>query len=278
LVYQKVTENVYAIVDGSTVGNICAFELPSQLIFVDSGMSLPIIKEFRETLEKETGKKTTNLLLTHYHPDHTFGNQIFKDCKIIAHRSTKQRMIEEKERNWTEEKLVEWKKTAEDSSALEGLEIVIPKETIETKLEIEDFDITILYKNTGGHTLGSSYVYYPVAKVLACGDNFFEGTFPWAGDQTADPQCWIDTIKEYLSLEVEYVLPGHGKVCSKKELKDWLAYLDKAVILIRRMIAEGFPEKDILQKVNELEYLPPKNPQHKELSLKRWYQALIAKK
>ena len=47
MTYEKVTENVYAITDGSTRGNVAAVVLPSEIIFVDSGMSLPIIKKFR---------------------------------------------------------------------------------------------------------------------------------------------------------------------------------------------------------------------------------------
>ncbi|MCF2143058.1 MAG: MBL fold metallo-hydrolase [Candidatus Heimdallarchaeota archaeon] len=274
--YIKVTENVYAITDGSTVGNVCAFELPTQLLFVDSGMNPKIVESFRSDLEKQTGKKTTTLIITHKHADHFFGNQAFKDCRIISHRDTKQRMIEEKER-WTEERLNELKKNAVDSSVYDGFEIIIPKETFETKLAIEDFDIKILVKNTGGHTAGSSFVYYPKAKAIACGDNFFEGVFPWAGDETADPEAWIAAIKEYLALDVEFVIPGHGKVCSKVELQKWLDYLEKAVILIRKMNTQGFSEKDIIKKLNELEYYPPKNEQYKELSLKRWYQVITGR-
>jgi glyoxylase-like metal-dependent hydrolase (beta-lactamase superfamily II) len=277
MVYEKITDKVYAITDGSTRGNVCAFELPSQLVFIDSGMHIPILKKFREELEKETGKKTSTLLITHVHGDHIFGNQIFKDCKIISHKNTRERMIKSVETDWTPEMIEEWKKAAEDPTALEGLEFVLPTDSFENKMEIEDYDVKLIYKNTGGHTAGSSYVYYPDAKALVGGDNLFIDRFPWAGDQSANPQTWIDALKEYLSLDVEYFIPGHGPVCGKEKVQEWLDYLDKAVVLIRKMITEGHREETIIEKVNEIEYHPPKREEWKLNSLKKWYQVLSSK-
>jgi len=277
LTYEKVTENVYAITDGSTRGNVAAFVLPSEIIFVDSGMSLPIIKKFREELEKETGKKVSTLVITHTHGDHVFGNQVFSDCRIIASKHTKERMVVSKENDWTPEKIEEWKKTAEDPTALDGLEIVLPTESFEHAIEIDDYDTKIIIKNTGGHTAGSSYVYYPEAKALIAGDNLFINSFPWAGDQSANPQAWIDAFKEYLSLDVEFFIPGHGPISSKAEVQEYLDYFEKVVILMHKMITEGFSENKVVEKANEVEFHPPKREQWKETSLKKWYQELSKK-
>ena len=102
---EKVKENVYAITDGSTRGNVTAYVLPTQVIFVDSGMHIPLMKKFREHIEQETGKKATTLLITHEHGDHVFGNQIFEDCTIITSDHTHEAMVHSKENNWTPENL-----------------------------------------------------------------------------------------------------------------------------------------------------------------------------
>ena len=277
MTYEKITDNVYAITDGSTRGNVAAVVLPSEIIFIDSGMNLPIIKKFREELEKETGKKTSTLIITHTHFDHVAGNKVFKDCRIIASKHTKERMIHSKENDWTPEKFEEWKKNAEDPSALEGFEYILPTETLEKTLEIKDYDTKLLIKNTGGHTAGSTYVYYPIAKALFAGDNLFINSFPWAGDQSADPQLWIDTFKEYLSLDVEYFIPGHGPVCDKKEVEKYLNYFEKVVVLMRKMITEGFTEDKVVEKANEIEFYPPRRETWKDASLKKWFQVLSKK-
>ena len=94
---EKIKENVYAITDGSTRGNVAAYVLPNQIVFVDSGMNLPLMKRFRDHIEKETGKKASHLFITHAHGDHVFGNQIFEDCEIITSKHTNELMIESKD-------------------------------------------------------------------------------------------------------------------------------------------------------------------------------------
>ena len=116
---EKVKENVYAITDGSTRGNVAAYVLPTQIIFVDSGMNIPLIKKFREHIEQETDKKASVLFITHEHGDHVFGNQIFEDCEIITSKYTHEETLLAQEKNWTPEALDEWRKNAEDPSTLE---------------------------------------------------------------------------------------------------------------------------------------------------------------
>ncbi|MHA1483465.1 MAG: MBL fold metallo-hydrolase, partial [Candidatus Heimdallarchaeaceae archaeon] len=187
---EKVRENVYAITDGSTRGNVTAFVLPTQIVFVDSGMHIPLMKQFREHVEKETGKKASILFITHEHGDHVFGNQIFEDCKIISSDHTNEAMIQSKENNWTPENLEEWKKNAEDPTSLEGLKIVMPTETFADEYELVDGNVKVIIKRTGGHTEGSSYVYCPNYKVMFAGDNLFNHSFPWGGTPTANPIKW----------------------------------------------------------------------------------------
>ena len=67
---EKVKKNVYAITDGSTRGNVTAYVLPTQIVFIDSGMNLPLIKKFREYVEQEANKKASVLFITHEHGDH----------------------------------------------------------------------------------------------------------------------------------------------------------------------------------------------------------------
>jgi glyoxylase-like metal-dependent hydrolase (beta-lactamase superfamily II) len=273
---EKVKENVYAITDGSTRGNVIAYVLPSQIVFVDSGMHIPLIREFREHIERETGKKASILFITHAHGDHVFGNQIFEDCEIITSELTHEAMVDSQKNNWTPEALEEWKKNSEDPLALDGLKIVLANKTFADEYEIVDGDVKVIIKRTGGHTEGSSYVYCPNYKVLFAGDNLFNHSFPWGGTPTSDPLKWEKSIQEYLSLDVENYIPGHGSISGREPLEEFLAYLNQVISLMKEMIGEGKTEEEILEEADKIDYYPPKREQWKALSLKKWYEVITS--
>jgi len=273
---KKIKDNVYAITDGSTRGNVAAYVLPSQIVFVDSGMHIPLIKKFREHIERETGKKASVLFITHAHGDHVFGNQIFEDCEIITSELTHKAMVDSQKNNWTPEALEEWKKNSEDPLALDGLKIVLANKTFADEYELVDRDVKVIVKRTGGHTAGSSYVYCPKYKVMFAGDNLFNHSFPWGGTPTSDPLKWVESIQEYLSLDVENYIPGHGSISGKEPLEEFLAYLNQVISLMKEMIAEGKTEKEILEHADKIGYYPSKREQWKALSLKKWYEVITS--
>ncbi len=273
---KKIKDNVYAITDGSTRGNVAAYVLPSQIVFVDSGMHIPLIKKFREHIERETGKKASVLFITHAHGDHVFGNQIFEDCEIITSELTHEAMVDSQKNNWTPEALEEWKKNSEDPLALDGLKIVLANKTFADEYELVDRDVKVIVKRTGGHTAGSSYVYCPNYKVMFAGDNLFNHSFPWGGTPTSDPLKWVESIQEYLSLDVENYIPGHGSISGKETLEEFLAYLNKVISLMKEMIAEGKTEEEILEQADKIDYYPSKREQWKALSLKKWYEVITS--
>ena len=273
---EKIKENVYAITDGSTHGNVTAYVLPTQIVFVDSGMHIPLIKKFREHIERETGKKASVLFITHAHGDHVFGNQIFEDCEIITSQLTHEAMVDSQKNNWTPEALEEWKKNSEDPLALDGLKIVLANKTFASEYELVDGHVKVVIKRTGGHTEGSSYVYCPNYKVMFAGDNLFNHSFPWGGTPTSDPLKWVEALNEYLSLDVEHYIPGHGSISGKEPLEEFLAYLNKVISLMKGMITEGRTEEEILEQADKLDYYPPKREQWKALSLKKWYEVITS--
>jgi len=275
---EKIKDNVYAITDGSTRGNVAAYVLPNQVIFVDSGMHIPMIKKFREYIEQETGKKASTLFITHAHGDHVFGNQVFEDCEIITSELTHEAMVESKEKNWTPEAIEEWKKNSEDPAGLDGLKIVLANKTFADEYELKDGDVKVIIKRTGGHTEGSSYVYCPNYRVMFAGDNLFNHSFPWGGTPTSNPVKWAKAIQEYLDLEVEHYIPGHGLISDKEPLEKFLDYLNKVISLMNDMISEGRTEDEIVKQADNIEYYPPREgrEQWKALSLKKWYEVLSA--
>ena len=198
MIAEQVTERTYANTTGEGRGNLSAISLPNYAVAIDASMYPSIAKEFRTYIERTTETPVTKLILTHYHGDHVFGNQIFNDCQIISSRALATRMREVAVSQWTREKLEEAAKTRPDSYGrldLDSLEITFPTEIFAKSFKLMDEGLEIVAKKVGGHTVGSTYVYFPTERVLFAGDLIFAQTFPWGGDTTADLNEWIAALK-----------------------------------------------------------------------------------
>jgi glyoxylase-like metal-dependent hydrolase (beta-lactamase superfamily II) len=69
------------------------------------------------------------------------------------------------------------------------------------------------------------------------GDLFFNGAFP--NSQDADLLGWIKTLEEIIKLDAERFVPGHGPVGTKKEVSDFIRYLQELKALVEPAVSRG---------------------------------------
>ena len=70
--------------NGGAIANITILDSRDGAIIVDSGPSRRFGEELASLARELTGKDTARLYITHFHPDHAFGNQAFDPEKIVA--------------------------------------------------------------------------------------------------------------------------------------------------------------------------------------------------
>ena len=76
---EKISKHVYADTSGEGKGNIGAIELKNFTIVIDSTISKKTAQAFRTSLESQIKSPIQKLFITHYHADHVYGLQVFKD-------------------------------------------------------------------------------------------------------------------------------------------------------------------------------------------------------
>ena len=198
MIFRNVTENVFVIVGSPAYANVTALVLPKTAVMVDCGIQLPAVTEVRKEIEEISKVKVDTVILTHFHSDHTRALPAFSDCRIISSNLL----------------LNNLKRAGRKPP--KGYEITFPNKTFADQLEIQDGNIRLLIKRTGGHTDGSTHVYCPNYKVVVAGDNLWINYYPWGGARNGDPDLWIQALEEYLSLDAEYFIPGHGPAGTKE--------------------------------------------------------------
>ncbi len=266
----KISDRVFANTEGETGGNVGIILLEESVVAVDA--QYPVSgADFRHSIPSVTAKPVTHLLLTHYHGDHVFGSQAFKDCEIVAHRLLKETVEENLRTVWRkpEKVLKEVRTNRPDRVWLyEGLKIVLPTKTFDERFTLNGVEMI----HTGGHTAGSSIVYVSDDRVLFAGDLVFAETFPWAGDPSADPDKWIQAFKTILDMNIEIIVPGHGSLCDKSEIKIQLDWFEAVRDKMKRLIAEGASMDEAVKHDDYPEFYEPEREEWRDDTLRHWYR------
>ncbi|MHA2407522.1 MAG: MBL fold metallo-hydrolase [Candidatus Ranarchaeia archaeon] len=264
----SIMPNVVANLDGEWGGNVIGVKLDNFSIAIDTTISPKSGALFRSALTKAFDQEIKYLILTHYHADHVFGAQAFRDIPIISSTLTMKAMQKASRSKWSKEEIKEWQKTMGERGFLfDGLEITFPTRTFEQNEKITDGDWSVELHHVGGHTQGSSYVHIPKIGLLITGDLVFANRLPYAADDTMNPDQWITQLEHFLSMDVKVIIPGHGPLVDKPEIQALLEFLKGFRDATKEAITAGKPFGEI--KVPK--YFTVKNKQTLFLGQKRFY-------
>ena len=158
-----------------------------------------------------TDKPVVKVIATHYHADHIYGLQVFKDrgAEIIAPLGAKDYLSSpaaEGRLAQRRESLFPW---VDEKTHLVTPDIFIsadkPSANDQFKLGGVDFKITSLGST---HSQGDLTVTIVQEGVTFAGDLIFEGRIPFVAG--AQPQAWIDNLKNLDAAKLKVIVPGHG--------------------------------------------------------------------
>jgi glyoxylase-like metal-dependent hydrolase (beta-lactamase superfamily II) len=263
---KNVTDRV--VIADTQSSNAGAVALKNFIVAIDPTVVPATAKVFREKIEKQYNLPVKHILITHYHSDHVLGIEPFKDANVISTVFLKEEVDKKLASGEYKGILKDWMKNRPEMGLTEDVEIISPNQTFEDKMVIEDGDLKVEFYHTGGHTEGSSFAYFPFEKVLFAGDLIFARMFPWAGDPSCNPDLWIDAFEKILTLDFEYLIPGHGELAGREEVEIQLKFFKKLRELIKATVKEGKKVKDIAIP----EFYKPMNESMFERSLEHWFQ------
>ncbi|MBU6997286.1 MAG: MBL fold metallo-hydrolase [Theionarchaea archaeon] len=232
----KITDRVYCRIGEQGTSNIGWILGDEYCTVVDTAMTPEETRQDLQAVGETTDKDIRFLINTHYHPDHTFGNMHFSE--IIGHSFCYEKLKE------MTPFYMEDAKNAQNKERFQEFFIKLPTLTFKERVTIHaEPDIEIIHQ--GGHTPGSAVVYIPEEKVLFSGDLLFAGYHPYMGD--ADINQWITALHALLSLEFKAIIPGHGEVCDKEEIKRHITYL-QAFLDTMRDLKKKYSKETLLEK------------------------------
>jgi cyclase len=189
------------------------------VVVIDTQGPKGLAMALRQSLAQVTDSPVIFVVNTHYHGDHTFGNQYFTGGRaIIAHDNARKALIEKDPAHR------ERFKSFFGEESLAGFNLTPPDVTFSSTLSLRVGGRTFVIVHPGtAHTEGDAYVYMPEEKVVFTGDLLFKGRLPWLGD--GDSLGAIAALDKLLALDAEVYVPGHGPVAGRGDLHVYKGYL-----------------------------------------------------
>jgi cyclase len=195
----KVKDDLFVINNPVVPGNTTVLLTNDGVVLVDDKFAIDFDNIVAE-VKKLTPQPIKYVINTHHHGDHSGSNarMIGIGAQIITSEQARKYMVD---------------------GNMPGQPVV----TFEGRGYIHLGGKTVeLYQFGRAHTGGDTFVYFPAQRVLATGDAYTLSPetpqlIDYAGGGSA--KDWPFTIDRALQLEIDSVVPGHGKVVTKADLR-----------------------------------------------------------
>src|SRR5882724_5875480 len=230
-------DNVYML-EGQG-GNITVAVAKDGIIMVD-GQYAPLHDKIKAAIQAISKQPIKYLINTHYHDDHTGGNEAFaKDgVTIFSQINVRNRLA------------------AGTTNGLTGAktppapQAALPSDTYTNFSKIRlSGRVANLKHIPNAHTDGDTYVWFKTANVLSTGDTFTNGLYPNIDFANGgNIKGMIAAADAYLKLANarSRIVPGHGPVADKAALTEYRAMLVTARDRMDKLVKEGKSEQDVI--------------------------------
>lgn len=270
----KLADGVFAQIvspDSDFVSNSGIIVLDSGVLLFDTHFTPEAGEILLERIKAVTPRPVRYIVNSHFHPDHTHGNQAFPAARqIIGSTNTRRDMLQKDLPDMNQTQTIAQRRVEELSKELaqepepkkqellraqlnslqafmrrmSALKVLAPVMTLDDSLSILDAgrEIDLLYLGVA-HTDGDVALYLPQEKIVFLGDIFFNAAIPNVAD--ASVLDWMKTLSAALKVDAKTFIPGHGPVGTRRDVEEFLAYFEDLKALVEPAVTRG----DTLEQV-----------------------------
>jgi cyclase len=225
---QKLSDHIYAyvgIINASLSAN--SFGANSGVVIgddavliVDTLISAKEAEKLLADIRKVTNKPIKYVVNTHYHLDHSWGNEVFvrEGAVVIAHENSRLAAPRSKY------SLEHYQKFGLTASDMEGTDLSYPTVTFKDGMRIDLGGVMVDLAYPGAaHTDGGITAYVSPEQTIFLGDILFTKYHPYLGE--GDIPSWLKVLSGLERTPAKVIIPGHGPVSTIADIKNMEDYL-----------------------------------------------------
>ena len=272
---ERIKENIYVVRplpgDNLAVSNAGFVILPDRVLVFDTLSDRELMREMMSHIIKVTSKPVSLVALSHWHRDHTGGLDFFANrpftmfsgpgtaAQIAKDRTDRRAFLEKKEKDTARlarretdpARLAALDKTLLDvrreQAAVDRLAPIVPGIEVRDRTELSyGGQVSVLSFQGPGHTDGDLLLHCVSAGVLFAGDLVSVQTLPYLAD--AHTEEWIRRLGSLDLSKVEVIVPGHGPVGTKEDVRALKSYLETLRSMVAPIAKDG-RELDLVEKL-----------------------------
>ena len=202
-------------------------------LFIIDDQYAPVSPKILAALKQLSDKPIKFVLNTHWHGDHTGGNENMGKggALIVAHDNVRKRMS-------TEQFIALFKSKVPPSP-----KVALPVVTFSTDVTFHiNGDEVYGFHVPKAHTDGDTVVHFKKSNVIHMGDVFFNGWYPFIDVSSGgSPEGVIAAADRVLAMSDDNtkIIPGHGPVAGKGDLKAYRDMLASVSGRVKALMKEG---------------------------------------
>ncbi|PCI51602.1 MAG: MBL fold metallo-hydrolase [Alphaproteobacteria bacterium] len=214
-------------------GNIGVSAGEDGVILVDDQYA-PLTEKILAALDVISKKPVTYVINTHWHDDHTGGNENLgkSGAVIVAHEKTRSYLLD-----IHAERLKQSQTTPKN--------IGIPVLTFNDVLTFHFNGQTIhAFHVEPAHTDGDIIIQFVEANVIHTGDTYFNGFYPYIDvDHGGSIDGMIDVYDKLIAISdpETRIIPGHGDIADRNDMREYQTMLKTVRSIVANAIIAGNP-------------------------------------
>jgi glyoxylase-like metal-dependent hydrolase (beta-lactamase superfamily II) len=257
----EVADSVWVIPDADyipMVPNIGIVVGARATLVIDTGLGTENARNVLDEARRLSGGNPLLLTLTHFHPEHGYGANVFEDHATIVYNEAQWLELQDKGEDYSQL----FREGAPDVvPLLEGVEFIAPHVRYTGSLSLDLGGIVVeLHEHGGGHSRGDQIVLVQgSAPVLFAGDLVEDRYFGVIPDDDSHVVPWIARLEELERYRAPIVVPGHGLTSGPELIAAYLEIFELAERRMTELRREGghFEEEMVELVAGELLDLHP---------------------